>query len=84
MIVLPAHDNLKDAVQPVEADRQRHLDTPAHRRLNIVEGYRKPGDLILSRHLATVAEPRDEFQGKRSAMRLIGWPSAMLASVSRR
>ena len=28
--MLSAHDDLKDAVQSVEADRKRHLDRAAH------------------------------------------------------
>jgi hypothetical protein len=78
VIIFPAHDDLKDLVQAVEADRQRHLDTPAHRRFHVVESDRKPRDLI-SGHAARVAERGDKFQGNRPAMRLIGNSAEHLA-----
>ena len=83
VIILPAHDDLKDPVQAVEADGERHLDAPANRRLHLVERDGKPGNLVGADHAARVAERRGKFQGKRAAMRLIGW-SAIRSSTSRR
>src|SRR3954471_1808296 len=82
VIIFPAHDDLKDLMQAVEADRQRHLDVPAHWRLHLVKSDRKPRDLVSS-HAARVAERGDKFQGSRSAMRLIGW-SAIRLNTSRK
>jgi hypothetical protein len=61
--ILPAHDDLKDPVQAVEADGQRHLHAPANRRLDRVEGDGEPGNLVGAGHGTRLAEYVDEFQG---------------------
>ena len=83
VIILPTQGDLKDPVQAVEADGERHLDAPANRGLHLVERDCKPSNLVGTGYAARLAEGRDKFQGKRSAIRLIGC-SASRPSMSRR